>query len=62
MSEGQEIPACRVWVTLAAEGRQEVVQELNRIFKEMFDVHFRFDPTTASDPSYNAGRPSASLT
>jgi hypothetical protein len=38
MSEGQEIPACQVWAMLAAEDRQEVVQELNHVFKEMLGL------------------------
>ena len=49
MSEGQEITACRVWATISAEDRQEVFQELNRIFQEVFDANFRFDSAASSN-------------
>jgi hypothetical protein len=46
VSTRNEVQADRVWQSLDKSVEQEVVNDLQRIFKEMIDENFRIGPTT----------------
>ncbi len=51
MPSNQHAQADQVWSSLDQETRQEVVDELRRVVKEMIDEHFRISSITPLESS-----------